>query len=320
MNNRTAMVRIYLVHQEISTNHYPNVPSLMAQLECSESTVRRDLESMRDQLGAPLVFDRRKGGYYYATDYQLPAVVLNKEELEAIWVAHEWLRQSKGTPYEQAVQRAWEKLSIWFGLDQRLLENWSVISVAADPLRGAPQVIERNFRGLEKAIQQRRVVCIEYYSPATDTVTTREIEPYSIHLADGACYCVAFCRLRNDQRTFAVDRIRKMEVTEEPFQLPADFSLEEYLRGSLGVMRGEVISLEICFSAEQARYLDEHPQHTSQRRLSEGSAGVVYGFELADNLETLRWVFSFGASATVLVPEHYVARVRKEFMVALTKY
>lgn len=91
MNNRTAMVRIYSIHNEIASERYPNVPALMAVLETSESTIRLDLQVMRDQLGAPLLYNRRRNGYAYEGSFELPRLVLTDEEMESLWVAQEWL-------------------------------------------------------------------------------------------------------------------------------------------------------------------------------------------------------------------------------------
>ncbi|MGI6358332.1 MAG: helix-turn-helix transcriptional regulator [Bacillota bacterium] len=320
MNGRAALARIYHIHREVSSGRYPNVPTLMEHLECSESTIRRDLDAMRDRLGAPLVYDRRRRGYRYEHDYRLPAVDLAMDELEAIWVARQWLRQTKGTPYEPAMQRAWDKLAALFGLDHNTLEQWSVVNIAAEPLRGSPQVLQRNYRCLESAAQNHQVVRIRYYSPRSNEQTVRTVEPIGLQITSGACYCIAFCRLRNEYRSFAVDRILEIELTGETFVPSEGFSLQAYLEGSLGVMRGELIDIELWVTEEQARYLDEQPKHPSQRRLREEHNGVVYGFRLADNLETLRWVLSLGAVATVLSPEEYACRVCQELTSALANY
>lgn len=320
MNGRAALARIYHIHQEVTSGRYPNVPILMRQLECSESTIRRDLDAMRDRLGAPLVYEHRRRGYYYAHDYELPAVALAREELEAIWVARQWLRQTKGTPYEPAMQRAWEKLAILFGLDNDILKQWSVVNVAAEPLRGDPRILERNHRILESAAQNQRVVRIRYYSPRNNEQTERIVEPIGLHIANGACYCVAFCRLRNTYRSFAIDRILEIELTGESFVPPEEFSMEAYLEGSLGVMRGELIDLELWVAEEQARYLEEQPKHSSQQRIRNEGSGIVYRFKLADNLETFRWVLSLGSAATVLSPDDFAHRIRQELLSALDNY
>lgn len=320
MSNRTAMARIYLVHQEVKSGSYPNVPSLMEQLECSERTIRRDLELMRDRLGAPLCYDRSKRGYHYDAEYSLPAVSLSTEEMEAVWVAHQWLRQTKGTPYELAMQNVWTKLTLVFGLDERVQRALSVVRVADVPKAVRASDDNQRYQLLEEAAQTCMVVQVEYYSPASGEVTVREIEPLHLYLTLGACYCVAYCRLRQEFRTFAVSRIRSLRVTGDRFEKVGGFSLDRYLGGSVGVMRGERVPLRVRFSVEQARYVDEFPRHASQRRVCEDEKGVVYDFEVADNPETMRWLFSFGSAATILTPESLASRHRAGLHDALKNY
>jgi len=63
---------------------------------------------------------------------------------------------------------------------------------------------------------ERKVLRITYRShhPEAEEVSTREIEPVK---KDGD-YCCAFCRLRQDFRTFRLDRIKKAELKDEFFQ------------------------------------------------------------------------------------------------------
>lgn len=320
MGSRTAISRVYFIHQEVKAGRYPNVPSLVEQLEYSERTIRRDLEFMRDRLGAPLEYDRSKRGYFYTESFQLPDLLLTEEELEAIWVAHQWLRQARGTPYEQAMQRAWEKLSIVFGASRVTWDDWMVVGVATSKSH-EPICQINTYRQLQEAARQRQVVRIEYYSPANDTVTTRDIEPILLYLTSDACYCVAYCRLRRSHRTFALNRIRSLRVLNESFPpMPMPFNLDEYFEGSMGVMRGDLMHLKIRFSHEQARYLEEYSRHESQTRLNEDASGVVYSFEVADNLETMRWVLSYGAAATVVSPLTFAAKIHQELVMASKNY
>jgi predicted DNA-binding transcriptional regulator YafY len=320
VSNRTALARVYVIHREIDAGNYPNVPALSEQLEVSERTVRRDLELMRDQLGAPLEYDRERRGYTYRRPFELPPLELTEEEIEAIWIAHQWLRQVRGTPYEQAMQRAWNKIALSFGLNASLMDSWP-IATGADTTRGSGfSSIDTTFRKLEQAAQENCVVRIEYHSLSTDRVTAREIEPILLYLSSEGCYCIAFCRLRSDYRTFHVGRIRKLTVTGERFEPHCGFRHEDYFAGSLGVMRGDLREISIRFTHEQARYLDEHPCHHSQRRHSEDAEGVTYAFTLADNLETLRWILSFGAAATVLEPRDLRLQVIAEIEKSLMKY
>ena len=64
---------------------------MMRQLECSEPTVYRTLETMRTHLHAPIEFDKANGGYHYSHDaagdaYELPGLWFSASELQALLV------------------------------------------------------------------------------------------------------------------------------------------------------------------------------------------------------------------------------------------
>src|SRR3989344_8235698 len=61
-------------------------------------------------------------------------------------------------------------------------------------------------RLLRQAFKEKRKVKINYYSHSSDEVTNRIISVYQLH---DDC-AVAFCHLRNDERTFKTRSINKV--------------------------------------------------------------------------------------------------------------
>lgn len=51
---RHSLFRLHKIDQLIRQKRYPNVPALSRCLEVSTRTIERDLEFLRDRLGAPL--------------------------------------------------------------------------------------------------------------------------------------------------------------------------------------------------------------------------------------------------------------------------
>ena len=62
---RPEVHRIYRIERSIKEGKYPNAAQLAKMLEVSQRTVQRDIEYMRDLLGAPVEYDKSKRGYYY---------------------------------------------------------------------------------------------------------------------------------------------------------------------------------------------------------------------------------------------------------------
>ena len=79
ITNHRAIERIFEIHELISNGKYPTTGKLAKLLECSTSTISRDLEFLRDRLYAPYEYDTSKRGYYYTDpNFQLKFEVVKK--------------------------------------------------------------------------------------------------------------------------------------------------------------------------------------------------------------------------------------------------
>ena len=79
ITNHRAIERIFEIHELISNGKYPTTGKLAELLECSTSTISRDLEFLRDRLYAPYEYDSSKRGYYYTDpNFQLKFEVVKK--------------------------------------------------------------------------------------------------------------------------------------------------------------------------------------------------------------------------------------------------
>lgn len=69
---------------------------------------------------------------------------------------------------------------------------------------------------LEQAIAAETPLDLTYYSPAYDQTTRRIVEPLRLEWHGDVPYLMAYCRLRQDERTFRVDRIADLVPTSDP--------------------------------------------------------------------------------------------------------
>ena len=68
---------------------------------------------------------------------------------------------------------------------------------------------------LREALRTRTTVSIQYYTPNTDALTERRVDPLGVSLTDGHWYLRGWCHLRQDLRSFRVDRIEECNDTGE---------------------------------------------------------------------------------------------------------
>ncbi len=75
--------------------------------------------------------------------------------------------------------------------------------------------LPRSLPTLREAVRAGTTVSIHYYTPNTDAVSERRVDPLDVSLADGHWYLRGWCHLRQDLRSFRVDRIEACSDTGE---------------------------------------------------------------------------------------------------------
>ncbi len=71
---------------------------------------------------------------------------------------------------------------------------------------------------IEMAIRDARVVCLSY-EDGQGRVSARDIEPVAFVDGGSTCYLLAWCRLRQQARSFRMDRIRSARLLDEVVDL-----------------------------------------------------------------------------------------------------
>ena len=115
---------------------------------------------------------------------------------------------------------------------------------------------------LDATLHHRRVA-MRYHSFSSNREKEYLVEPYRLVFAQGGLYVVAFVPGYSQLRTFAVERILSLSVTEERFE-PVELP-EDAFAHSLGVNQGTPERVEIAFEPHIARYVKERIWHSSQQ-------------------------------------------------------
>jgi predicted DNA-binding transcriptional regulator YafY len=80
---------------------------------------------------------------------------------------------------------------------------------------------------VNNAIDNLKIAVIEYDS-SQKGLSIREIEPMAIVYKDRKRHLVGWCRLRNDYRSFRLDRLNSIKLKQEEFNKRSDFNVAEF--------------------------------------------------------------------------------------------
>ncbi len=71
----SANSRIQWLHKKLTQKSYPNSQRLAERFHISHRQAQRDLDFLRNELKAPVAYDRGKRGFYYTEAFKLPVLL-----------------------------------------------------------------------------------------------------------------------------------------------------------------------------------------------------------------------------------------------------
>lgn len=304
-------MRMMRIHQELLGEKYPNCSSLGKAMEVSGKTIQRDLEYMRDQLMMPIEYEPGKHGYFYTESVvNFPTITATEGEVLALFVAQKALSQYRGTPFEQPLAGAFEKLAAT--MEREITVDPAELSGALSFHHTGVAVTDLDvFQAITQGLLKGRELSFGYRKLNAARAERRRVQPYHLASIDGQWYLFAHDLGRKDIRTFVLGRIEKGVELGEAFAKPEDFSITDRLMGSFGVFSGVGdYAVRIEFDEFAAQLVRERHWHPSQV-LKERSSGRVELALRLDSLEEIeRWILSWGGHARVIGPPVLRQRVR----------
>lgn len=247
------IMRVLTVLEILQAREHVGGAELAKRLEVNTRTVQRYIARLQD-LCIPIESSRGVGGAYrLKPGFRLPPMMFTDEEAFALALGLRALRHLGLAAFAPATEGAAAKLGRV--LPDSLRESANTVDevIAVEP---GPWVISTSAEllfHLCTAIRTRR--CVDFHYHSHDRVSSqRQVEPYGIVHMDGRWYMVGRCRLREALRTFRLDRVSDLEMTDLAFDRPAGFDAKDYLQRSMPfVQAGFTIEVWIDLPLDKAR-------------------------------------------------------------------
>jgi predicted DNA-binding transcriptional regulator YafY len=183
---------------------------LAQQAGVSLRTIRRDVASLQ-AMGAAI--EGEPGiGYVLKPGFLLPPLMFSEEELHALTLGAQWVRLQTDDSLALAAQNALTKIDAVLPAELRhhIYDNGFHVGL------GQPQTQFFDLAVLRQALREQRKVLISYRD-FNGTATERIIWPISLGFIDDRRFVAGWCELRQDFRTFRVDRIEHADVQTERY-------------------------------------------------------------------------------------------------------
>ncbi len=322
LGKKLVYERYHWFHGQIKAKRYPNARKLSETFEISDKQAQRDIEFVRDRLGAPLLYNPKKRGYEFEEDgYELPPIWFKEDELLALCLA---LRLASTLPdriLKTSLYELLEKFLTFRFLESppslaEINEKISVKNVEYYKVDGAI------FHKAMDALFQKRPINISYYSPHKHEATQRDVLPLHLFCYMGNWHLIAFCTLRSELRDFALSRVRKIEPLPRRIRLPDNLPpIKTYIRKNFGLMIGKE-SIEVClrFTPDIAEIISEQIWFTSQEVMRNEDGSICLKFPVADFREVRGEILKYGAGVEVLSPPELRSEIKAELEKMINVY
>lgn len=217
---------------------------LATKLGVSRRTIRRDLGRLIELEYPVQTQVGRHGGVSLPAGTSLPAVRFTDDELVALVIGLKSAAATGDGVLEGAAARALTRLEAVLTpvVRQRVRALQVAVSQPGADVRNPVPAPSQHVIALAEACSRGERVQISYRGGNHGQVTERRIDPYGLARL-GPWYVVAYCHLRNDLRTFRIDRIRSIGATSERFAPPERFDASKHVSEAIAMapMQGDLV-------------------------------------------------------------------------------
>ncbi|MFI5178796.1 MAG: helix-turn-helix transcriptional regulator [Vicinamibacterales bacterium] len=320
------VIRQWQILREIESRRTGvTIHDLARLVKVTTRTIRRDLQALQE--AGFSIYDEgeeneTKRWRLDAQPFRAVQEGLSVADVAALYLSRSIVNALSGWPLADELGAALTKVER--ALNPRMRDFLStlpqVISTKQAPKarRDSGRLVDVTRRLLD-ATRDRRVVEMRYFSAQSRRAKSYTVEPYRLTLAQGSVYLIAFVKAYGEFRTFAVDRVERLSVSEETFrktrELPADV-----FGSSLGVFSGPAERIELEVDARVAPYVTGRVWHESQQITELADGRIRVSLDVSNDWALKSWILGFGAAVRVLSPKPLVDALRDELTSASRNY
>ena len=320
------MERLHRIKYLIQARNCVPLEVFLDELEISKATFKRDLEYLRDRMNADIIYDRAMGGYRFGSSQgagekiELPGLWFSEEEATALVLTQSLLANiDQGGllgPHLEPLKNIIDGiLGRSETTEKELRKRIKVFGMSA-----RKSAIE-SFAVIGSALLKREKLHITHYAKGSNNITERDLSPQRLIYYRDNWYLDAYCHLRKELRSFALDGIQQARVINEKADEISEKQLNEYFGESYGIFSGKATErAKLKFSAERARWVASETWHKHQQSSFDKDGNYILEFNYSKDYELVMEILKHGSEVEVLAPLSLQKRIKGEALKIAKKY
>jgi predicted DNA-binding transcriptional regulator YafY len=259
------------------------------QMGYSKRTLQRDFKEIYNLYGFQIEYSKKEKGYYI----------------------------SEGVNDNASAQKMMEAFDVFNALG--LAQDMSpFVQTQKLPAPGT-----ENLYGLLHAIRNRLIVRFTYEKFEEDIITERSAKPYFLKEFRNRWYLIAEDEKDNVVKSFALDRLSALDITNQKYKAVDTTLLEQRYRfcfGIVGPNDKEPKRIVLSFDPLQGKYIKSLPLHDTQQILVDSDDELRISLHIFITYDFIMELLSFGQNLRVLQPKSLANRLKKEHQKAAEVY
>lgn len=185
-----------------------------------------------------------------------------------------------------------------------------------------PQGTE-NLYGLLHAIKNKFQIKFTYQKFWEEEPSKRLAEPYALKEFKSRWYIMAKDMKDNHIKSFALDRLTNLEITNLHFQYNSNYNIEQNYRYCFGIIspnEEEPQDIILSFEPFQGKYIKTLPLHETQTVLVDNDDELKIKLKLYLTHDLLMELLSFGDNVKVIEPKTLADEIKQAHEMAFKQY
>ncbi len=201
-------------------------------LETSERTIYRDVDILCEA-GIPITsISGPNGGYSFMEGYKINSNTLESGDALHLLLSSMGVKPEKNTEMNQQLKNAIIKLENSVSIEHRaeIIKAKERFFIDSDPWWGK-RIQSTNLDIIKGSVLNLKKLKVSYRK-FNGEMSERILRPYGVVVKNSEWYVIAFCELKKEIRVFMCSRIQNIEILNDSFTIPENFSLEGFWESS----------------------------------------------------------------------------------------
>ncbi|MDQ6969173.1 MAG: WYL domain-containing transcriptional regulator [Mariprofundus sp.] len=312
--------RAQRLHKTLNLRHTPFAMTDMQAMfdDCSESTVKRTLQDLRN-LGAP-IYCTDGLGYSYDKHiaFELPGVWFSPEELHALLTIEQLTANLSGGLFDESIKLIQQKATSLLGKHMPAPSEIRRIRMLAT---GSRSKILPMFAVLTSAVLQRQRLHLLYHGRQRGEQSERTVSPQRLVFYKGNWFLDCWCHKAKALRSFAVEKIEQAGLLDESCKEIPDEQLNEKLMTSFGIFSGKATATAVLhFTEKAARWVADEEWFPGECGCWLENGDFELRIPYHNPTELIMEICRYGADVEVIEPTELRQQVAQKLQAAADQY